>query len=110
MIRKLRKAQWFYHCSPCDYDSPASVDLFGAQEAEHRHLRSNQHLAWAIGEALVPFGKAINEVINAYAAAAQTVVDAVKPAMDQLAYVLAPPPNVPHDRLLLRDRRKWGGR
>ncbi|QAY16111.1 hypothetical protein SEA_ELESAR_60 [Arthrobacter phage Elesar] len=40
MIRKERKARWVYRCSPCDYTSPASVDLFGAQEWQQRHERS----------------------------------------------------------------------
>jgi hypothetical protein len=39
MIRRERKARWVYRCSPCDYTSPVSVDLFGAQEWQQRHDR-----------------------------------------------------------------------
>ncbi|UDL14905.1 hypothetical protein PP357_gp58 [Arthrobacter phage Sarge] len=99
MIRKERKAHWTYRCSPCDYTSPASVDLFGAQEWQQRHERANIiHFQNGIVEAFRP----LVEFVKKFASAAEQY---------QTDYTLIPPPsNIPHDPALLKDRRKWGGR
>lgn len=96
MIRKERKARWVYRCSPCDYTSPASVDLFGAQEWQQKHERANFiHYQNGIIEAFRP----LVEFINKFAEQVQE------------DFTLMPPPsNIPHDPSLLKDRRKWGGR
>lgn len=98
MIRKERKARWVYRCSPCDYTSPASVDMFGAQEWQQWHGR-----AAALAHAFQGVGAAIELVVKSFLAAAEK--------QTQPDYMLVPPPpNIPHDPALRRDRRKWGGR
>ncbi|URC18099.1 hypothetical protein QEO76_gp38 [Arthrobacter phage Cole] len=98
MIRKERKAQWVYRCSPCDYTSPASVDLFGAQEWQQKHERASLvHFQNKLVEAFRP----LVEYVQKFARAAEQC---------QEAFTLMPPPNIPHDPSLRRDRRKWGGR
>lgn len=96
MIRKLRKARWVYRCSPCDYTSPASVDLFGAQESGQRHRGSLGHLQNNLVEAFKP----LVDYLKKFAEAVGQTQD---------AFALVPPPNIPHDPSLRRDRRKWGG-
>ena len=103
MIRKLRKGQWSYRCATCDYDSPVGVDLFSAQLSEQRHKTTPVHALNAITDIVQP-------VVQMYAKMATTIIEQVKPAMDQLAYALAPPANVPHDPSLRSDKRKWGGK
>lgn len=101
MIRKQRKAQWLYVCPTCDYTSGISTDLFGAQENQLHHERSLAHVFKVIAQAFRP-------VVDAYAQLARTL----GPVAEQMQkdYALLPPPNLPHDPSLLRDRRKWGGR
>lgn len=101
MIRKQRKAQWIYECRVCEHTSGTSTDLFGAQENQLHHERSLDHAFKLIGQAFQP-------IVDAFTHLSKTVL----PMTEQLqsAFVLAPPPNLPHDPTLLRDRRKWGGR
>ncbi|WNM72285.1 hypothetical protein SEA_GUSANITA_66 [Arthrobacter phage Gusanita] len=102
MIRKERKARWVYRCSPCDYTSPASVDLFGAKEWQQRHER-----AAALVHGFQGLAAAVQPIIDAYAIMARAVIAAQEYQKD---FALVPPPNIPHDPALRRDRRKWGGR
>lgn len=83
MIRKERKARWVYRCSPCDYTSPASVDMFGAQEWQQRHDRERPftHAIQGIARTLQP-------IIDAYASLARTFVVADEPS--QKDFALAP--------------------
>lgn len=98
-IRKVRKAQWVYECRTCDTRSRPSTDLFGAVEAKHRHMRTSAHVFRGMEAA-------IGSVAEAYLQMGRTVMEAFKPITD----LLAPPPNLPHDPALLKDKRKWGGR
>lgn len=98
-IRKVRKAQWVYECRVCDTRSRPSTDLFGAVEAKRRHMLTSDHVFKAMEEAFNPIVSAMMEMGRA-------VTEAFKPLMD----LSAPPPNLPHDPSLLKDKRKWGGR
>lgn len=101
MIRKQRKAQWLYVCPTCDYSSGISTDLFGAQENQLHHEQGLAHAFKMIGQAFQP-------VVDAYAQLAKALVPVSEQQEGCLR--LLPPPNLPHDPTLLRDRRKWGGR
>jgi hypothetical protein len=68
-------------------------------EAKNRHLRTSAHVFTAMREAFKP-------VVEAYVELGRAVVDAMEP----IIALSAPPPNIPHDPTLLKDRRKWGGR
>lgn len=98
MIRKVGKARWVYTCEPCDV-SMICVDQFRALEYAHWHERSGLH-----GSVLLH--SAIGQLMEA-------VATVVKPALDgitALTELLAPPPNLPHDPSLRKNKRKWGGR
>lgn len=110
MMRKLRKAQWVYECGDCGWTSYPSPDLFGAREAESWHQHMPGHREEMLRQAFVPIAAVVSDVVSAYANLARTIIEAVAPAMEQINYALMPPPNIPHDPSLLRDRRKWGGR
>ncbi|MFS0718845.1 hypothetical protein ABC337_04930 [Arthrobacter sp. 1P04PC] len=103
MIRKEAKARWVYECLACDYTSPTSADLFGAQENQLRHTRTFDHASKPLVDSVTDFAEAITELGMSFA---ETIASAFKP----LADALATPTNLPHDPALLRDRRKWGGR
>ncbi|SEI45228.1 hypothetical protein SAMN04487917_101368 [Arthrobacter sp. yr096] len=98
MIRKEGKARWVYTCDLCNVRL-TRPDQFRAIEAMQRHQRSQEHGFKVIGAALEPFVEAMSNIATAAASMAETV-----------HAVFAPPPNLPHDPTLLRDRRKWGGR
>lgn len=97
MIRKEGKARWVYECGPCGHTSTA-VDQLRIVEAQNRHLRGNLvHFQNTIVEAFKPLVDFVKKFADA---AEQTQKD----------FGLVPPPNLPHDPSILKDRRKWGGR
>lgn len=101
MIRKQRKAQWLYECRTCDYTSPVTTDLFGAQENHLRHERTGGHTFKMIGQAF-------QAIVDVFAETAKTSMSMTE--RFQRDFALVPPPNLPHDPALRGDRRKWGGR
>ncbi|MGM7776115.1 hypothetical protein ACSVHC_08865 [Arthrobacter sp. KNU-44] len=96
MIRKEGKCRWTYTCEPCEVRA-TFPDQFRAIEACHRHERSIEHGFKLMTRALKP-------IIDAYLGFANGIIGSQKD------YALIPPPNLPHDPTLVRDRRKWGGR
>ena len=98
MIRKEGKARWVYECAPCSEHQEA-IDQFRAIEFGQYHEKTFAHAGTALSAAM-------GEVFNIFAEALKPAVD----AMNSFAEMFAPPPNLPHDPALLRDRRKWGGK
>jgi hypothetical protein len=97
MITKAGKARWVYRCTLCEVERFAP-DQLRIIEAQNRHLRGNfLHLQNAIVETFKP----LVDFVKTFADVAEQT---------QKAFALVPPPNLPHDPALLRDRRKWGGR
>ncbi|WP_284986985.1 hypothetical protein [Arthrobacter sp. fls2-241-R2A-172] len=96
LIRKEGKARWVYRCDLCAVTLTA-VDRLRILEARNRHVRGNlPHLGKALAEAMEP----VVEFVNGIALAAES--------FGKLLF--DPPKNLPHDPILLKDRRKWGGR
>ncbi|WP_168223094.1 hypothetical protein [Pseudarthrobacter sp. NIBRBAC000502770] len=100
MIRKERKACWIYTCPTCDVTA-TGPDQWTVYEFQWHHVRSLAHAFKVIGQAFQP-------VVDAYAAAARSIIGTTE--QFQKDYALLPPPNLPHDPSMLRDRRKWGGK
>lgn len=111
MIRKERKARWVYTCKLCNIKA-AYPDQFRAIERQQRHERSSAHMAEAFTRAFTaavePLSTAIEQIGLAWGASARTIAESFGAV--QSNYALMPPPNLPHDPAMLRDRRKWGGR
>jgi len=98
MIRKDGKARWTYTCEPCSVHA-TSPDQFRAIEAQQRHEKGLGHFGAVIG-------RAADELAKVYIETLRPIGD----LMESISATFAPPPNLPHDPSMLRDRRKWGGR
>lgn len=98
MIRKEGKARWVYECQPCNHKATA-VDQLRVLEAQNHHLRGN----------FVHFNNVMVEAFKPLVDFVKTFVDITEQTQKDYA-LIPPPPNIPHDPSLLKDRRKWGGR
>lgn len=109
-LRKAAKANWHWDCRTCDYTSPRSPDRYGAELYGWDHEQTAEHVGKALIEVFAPIQEAVTDMVDAYWEMARGVIEGITDAMDQMAYALAPPPNIPHDPSLRKDKRKWGGR
>jgi len=111
MIRKEGKARWTYTCKLCRIKA-TFPDQFRTIERQQRHERSSSHMAEAFTRAFTaavePLSTAIEQLGLAWGGAARNIAESFSAV--QSNYALMPPPNLPHDLALLRDRRNWGGR
>lgn len=95
MIRKEGKARWVYSCSLCGVDTVAP-DQLRILEARNKHVRGN----------ITHFGNTFAEIFRPLVELFQEFAPTAK---QKQALGLLPPPNLPRDPSLLKDRRKWGG-
>lgn len=100
MIRKERKACWVYECQTCRVLA-TGPDQWSVYEFQWHHVRSISHTAKAISHAFQPVADAMRELGLAWSLPASYP--------DVLAAAIVNP-NRPLDPIMLRDRRKWGGR
>lgn len=95
MILNDGKGCWFYACLPCK----EVTEAFGEEQAAaygQSHEQTAEHAHVMIGIAF----KGVRDGL----------MEKIKPALELINEIFAPPTNKPHDPDLLRDRRKWGGR